>query len=184
MIILAMIAAIQNPDERRLAEQLYHEYCQPMFRIAYGILRDASKAEDAVADAFEKIIRNLGRFQGLDCNKTRGLIVIFIRSVCFNALRREKILEFTQLEEMAALSPAVDDFVISREDLRALEALVATLDEKYREVLVLKYFMGYQDSEIAQICGITHQNVRVRLHRAKVQAVRLLEERRQNEQEQ
>ena len=37
-------------------EQLYTIYEQPMYRIAYAILKNEWQAEDAVSDSFEKLL--------------------------------------------------------------------------------------------------------------------------------
>lgn len=175
--MLALIMAIENADDRSLAERLYYEYSQPMYRIAYSILKDETKAEDAVSDALVKIIRYIDKFRGLPCNKTRGLIVICIRRVCFNLLKREKLIDFTELDdEQVSGDMHTEEIIISIADYEKLCAYIATMDHKYRDVLRLKYFLGFSDDEIAGLLDISPQNVRIRIHRARAQLKSYLKE--------
>ena len=56
----------ERPQGKDLAlemERLYREYRTPMFRIALAILRDEGLAEDAVQDAFLKLMKGRVYFQ-------------------------------------------------------------------------------------------------------------------------
>lgn len=168
--MLALIMVIENADDRNLAEKLYHEYSQPMYRIAYSILKDQTKAEDAVSDAFVKIIRYIDKLRALPCNKTRGFIAICIRRVCFNLLKRERLIDSQELDDdQASEDMQTEDLIISIEDYEKLCDYISSMDHKYRDVLRLKYFLGFSDDEIAGILDISPQNVRIRLHRARMQ---------------
>ena len=70
MIVLAM--AIENHDDREKAAEIYRLYSTTMFRIAKGILHDTHLAEDAVSEAFVRIIDNLEKINLSDRNKTKG----------------------------------------------------------------------------------------------------------------
>ena len=53
--------------------------------------------------------------------------------------------------------------------------LIKTLDEKYSSVLILKYFYGMKNEEIANHLGITKSNVNTRFVRAKEKLKKLME---------
>ena len=62
---------------------------------------------------------------------------------------------------------------------RRLEAvsythLISQLDKKYADVLTLKFYYQYSDSEIAGLVQTSPENVRVRLHRGKRKLTALL----------
>ena len=47
-------------------QRLYELYEQPMYRIAFAVLRSSGLAEDAVSDAFVRIIKKLDRIGEAD----------------------------------------------------------------------------------------------------------------------
>ena len=77
---MLIFATLVDPDERKLCETLYKTYRARMFRVARAILHSDADAEDAVCDAFEKIIKNISKFSPLSGDETARLIVIYIRS--------------------------------------------------------------------------------------------------------
>ncbi|MBP3857478.1 MAG: sigma-70 family RNA polymerase sigma factor [Ruminiclostridium sp.] len=89
MLALYM-AMVDTDEERSLVERLYTSYEQMMYKAAFSLLKDSYYAEDAVHEAFLRIIRNMSCLNFDDDKKTRALLVITVRNVCFNMLRRNK----------------------------------------------------------------------------------------------
>ena len=57
---------------KRTGEKIWHEYRCLMMYIANGFFGDANAAEDAVSDAFVKILRNIDRFGEVPSPLSRG----------------------------------------------------------------------------------------------------------------
>ena len=76
-----------SEDSEKIRE-LYEIYEQPMFRIAYAVLHDSALAEDAVSDAFIRIIGKLDRLKAPDSPKTKQYIVKTIKSTSINIYRK------------------------------------------------------------------------------------------------
>ncbi len=87
--MLALIMTIENEDDRNKAAEIYKRYYGTMIYIAKSILHDTHLAEDAVSEAFIRIINNLEKIDTFDCYKTRGFVVIIIRHVAIDMLRRQ-----------------------------------------------------------------------------------------------
>lgn len=179
-ILSAFIMAIQNESDRNFVELLYQQNYKMMMYIAKGILKDQSRAEDAVSQAFVKLIDKLEKFSPENCNKTRGLIGILVKDICYDMLRADKRRDFISLdvddltEDFDAFS---QDHLLSEENCRALRDALPRLSEKANNILKLKYIYGYSDKEIGQLLTISPENVRVRIHRAKAALLRVLKER-------
>lgn len=170
------ISLIEDPGDKELALSLYETYCALMHKIAYGHLKDSARSEDAVSDAVEKICKNIEQFRSLSCKKTRGLIVLYIRGICLNMLKRDKIIVFEELHDDYEAPEKTESLVIDEDSYSRLVEIIDTLDEKYKEVFRLKYYVGLTDKEIASALGISHTNASVRLHRAReIVKARLLE---------
>ena len=160
---------IETESDRELARDLYYQYRDLIFRISLKYLNNEAGAEDAVSDVFEKICRNVEKFRNLNCSKAKGLIVIYTKHTCLNILKRGRIIAFTELDEEAGeYSDDAESIVICDESYNRILSAVEALDDKYKDVLRLKYFVGFSDSEIAEALDINTENVRVRLHRARV----------------
>ena len=58
---------------------------------------------------------------------------------------------------------------LEKETQEIIEQDIANLHPNYALVLSMKYSMGYEDKEIAEILNISHDKVRLQLHRARKQ---------------
>lgn len=169
--MLICTQAIRDESDRDLVEKLYGTYGSTMLYMALNILGDRPRAEDAVSQAFVKIIDNLQHFTFEDCNKTRGLLVIIIRNICYDMLRdekSEKTVPIDGLEEtFADAEEAPPEQVISEESYEFVLSCLSGLHADYKDILRLKFFYEYTDDEISGLLGISPGNTRVRLHRAR-----------------
>lgn len=178
--MLLCISAIQNDAERSMVESLYHQYYKFMLYLANEILHDPNQAEDAVSQAFVKIIDKFQKFSFEDCNKTKGLIGILVKDICYDMLRAEKRREYIPIEDYKIPENSENyplDYILSQEDYNALLELLSGLSVKSGSILRLKYIYDYSDREIAEFLNISPENVRVRLHRAKSALLYALRER-------
>ncbi|WP_243112577.1 MULTISPECIES: RNA polymerase sigma factor [Acutalibacteraceae] len=170
---------IQNETDRDAVERLYRQNYKTMMYIAIGILKDQSKAEDAVSQAFLRIIDKLQKFSFEDCNKTRGLIGILVKDICYDMLRADARQRPVDLEEFDLPSGSEDfpyESLLSAENYKTLVEALSGLNEKSSHILKLKYVYEYSDDEIARLLNISKENVRVRVHRAKTALLRALKE--------
>lgn len=183
--MLLCVMAIQSDGDRRTVEQLYRENSRWMLYLAKKILSDQDKAEDAVSQTFVKIIGKLQKFSFADRNKTRGLIGILVKDICYDMLKAEKYRNAVPLDERDTPAGADDlpfDHLLSEENYRLLLNALDGLSKKSGGVLKLKYVYDYSNQEIAEFLNISQENVRVRLHRAKTALLKALEEgKKQNE---
>lgn len=181
--MLLCIMAIQNDDDRNTVERLYLENYKWMLYIARQILKDQNKAEDAVSQTFVKLIDKLQKFSFENCNKTRGLIGILVKDICYDMLKTEKSKRSISIDECDLPSDSDDppfDQFLSEENYKIMLDSLSLLSEKANNILRLKYLYGYSDQEISEFLNISPENVRVRIHRAKAALLQVLKERSQN----
>ncbi|MCI1965986.1 MAG: sigma-70 family RNA polymerase sigma factor [Oscillospiraceae bacterium] len=178
--MLPCIMAIENEKERQTMEQLYQKNYKLMIYIAKGILKDQSKAEDAVSQAFIKIIEKFQKFSFENCNKSKALVVILVKHICYNMLRQESCHPEVLLEEAEFQGDWFDmpcEHLLTEETYQTLLTELERMGENFRIVLELKYVYNYSHQEIARLLDISPENARVRLHRAKTALVKALNER-------
>lgn len=169
---------IDSEDEKSKFESLYFKYRYLMFHIANDILKDDYLAEDAVHKAFEKIMKNLDKIYDVECPKTKGFIVIVVKHVAIDFYRkriRENLVELNQNEEVRGGGLNVEQVVIDKIE-HPLTRAILLLPQHYSEIILLKYSHDYTEKQIADLVGLSEENVKKRLQRAKKKLIEKMEE--------
>jgi RNA polymerase sigma-70 factor (ECF subfamily) len=134
-----------------------------MLRAAYAILHSADDAQDAVQDAFIKLLRYQPHFHDTEHEKAWLLRVTI--NIAKNDLRLLRRMAPMPLQEPAAVQEARSP---------VLEAVLA-LPDAYRIIIHLYYYEGYSIKEIAQIMRLPAATVGTRLARGRQKLAALLE---------
>lgn len=85
-----LLATIENDADRALFAEIYEQYHERMEQAALRILKDTHDAEDAVQNAFLKIIRNFEKFLELPCKKRPFWCVCIVKNEAITLLRKKK----------------------------------------------------------------------------------------------
>lgn len=149
---------METRENEQLARRLVETYSDQLLRVAYSILNSVHDAQDVCQEVLLK---------RLDCGvlfdspeHERAWLVRVTVNACKNLRRspwRTRTVGLDTVAEQAAFQP---------EQGGVLEE-VQKLPAKYREVLVLYYYMGYDTNEIADLLGIQVEAVRARMSRAR-----------------
>lgn len=159
-------------------ERLYALYRQLMFYVAYTILHDIPLAEDAVQQAFLRVLGHLEKITDPECPQTKNFLVIIVKNISlnlYNSRRKKYALSYDEVEGWA-LAGRTDE-ILERESILHLEDLMNRLPDSYKEALMLRYDNGYTAAEIASLLAISEENVKKRLQRARARlAAQIAEE--------
>jgi RNA polymerase sigma-70 factor (ECF subfamily) len=163
------VDALENEDDHLAFQQYYEQHKGRCLAIALAITRNHAWAEDAVQDAFLKILRNKGKYFP-DLRKKAGLqIVIMVKCAAIDILRKEKRLAHAALDDCgdvaADTGQDVVRAVVSDEAAHRLRHHVSQLDEVNQAVFEMKCLGGMTDGEIAAILGLSENAVATRFHR-------------------
>lgn len=169
ILLLTIIMMIENEKDRKKAEELYIQYSSTMLYIADSILHDVHLAEDAVSEAFIKIINNLDKINPKDCYWTRGFVVIIVRNVALDMLRKQKKSKETMIDFDDSISYEDLNFdnITAEEACQKIIKCIGGLKKSYSDILYLKMEFGYSYKEIGEIFGITQENAKMRVSRAR-----------------
>lgn len=145
--------------------ELMQLYMKDMYRVAMAILMNDEDAADAIQDTilvcWEKL-NTLKKEQYFKSWMTRVLI-----NKCYDIRRRSlRTVELEAYEE-----PAAEDAY----NLEFKEAM-ASLDEKYRCVMILFYGEGYHIDEISALLKLPQSTVKTRLQRGREKLARYYRE--------
>ena len=153
-----LITLIANGEKDAL-EVFYNRYARPVFSLARYMLRDPSLAEEATQDIFLNLWLKAASY-----NPERGAPKSWFMSVAHHRIvdvikSRNRRLQSSNSapHELLDLHPTAGDSTedaahrnIARDEI--LEVL-GRLPEEQRRVLVMAYFEGYSQSEIASRLG-------------------------------
>ena len=136
-----------------------------MFVVANRYVNDSFLAEDIMQEAFIKAFKNMDRY------KNEVPFGAWLKRIVINqsidALKKKKLELISMNEETLRVVDDEDwkvDETITADEVRSA---MNELKEKYRLVLSLYLFEGYDHDEISQILGITSNTSRTHLLRGK-----------------
>lgn len=142
-------------------ETLYHRFARPLFGLALRMLRDRSRAEDAVQETFTAIWRSAASYK-----PERGPGAPWLYAVARNAIvdRARVRGEATFADPPDAVAPDAgpDDRAESAYVSWRVHRAVQDLPEHEREVLELAYWSGLSQSEVARFLDIPLGTVKTR----------------------
>jgi RNA polymerase sigma-70 factor (ECF subfamily) len=158
---------------------LVRPYDRAVFFATRSVLANDADAEDAAQEAVFKAFTHINAFRG-ESKFSTWLIRIAINEARM-MLRKQHRQLYESLDEPTADEQGdywPKDFADWREipieavqlkELReALSKALASLEPKYRQVLVLRDIEHFSIVETAEALGISETNVRTRLHRARL----------------
>jgi RNA polymerase sigma-70 factor (ECF subfamily) len=170
-------AAVQNAAARRMeadpAEQmarLYREHAALVLRTAQRVTGSTQDAEDVLQTVFLRLVRRGGR-SGLSDSPTRYLCRAAINAA-LDVVRSRRAAGATPLDSVEPSltddsSPGPERAQGSREIREIVRRTLGELSPRSAEIVVLRYFEGYDNHEIAEVVGTSRSTVGVVLHRAR-----------------
>ncbi|MCM1009206.1 MAG: sigma-70 family RNA polymerase sigma factor [Ruminococcus flavefaciens] len=169
------LAMLDTPEEKSKFEVIYKEYKNAMYNQAYGILQDSYLAEDAVQNAFLKLIKNLEKINKIMCKETRNYLVILVRGTAIDIYNQnKKIVPIDEIDDTDTLD--LPEMIENRLERERVFEIISTMEEKYSDILMLKLFYDYSNDEIARFLNINPEHVSIRFFRAKAKLKKLIME--------
>ena len=170
---MLLVTKAQRGDSRAF-EALMRRYNRRLFRVARGILREPSAAEDAVQEAYLSAFTHLGQYQPtgkfgawLARIALNEALMIRRRTRSDSESLRESRAQLAHVEAPAASEPSVSyDYEDVLHARQILEHSIDGLPEGFRLVFILRRVEQMSAAEVAASLGINEVTVRTRLHRA------------------
>jgi RNA polymerase sigma-70 factor (ECF subfamily) len=156
-------------EEETLAA-LVSQYSGTLYRVAFSVLRNPSDAEDAVQEAFIRVLRHRDTLG--EVRDQRVWLIRIVWNIVLDRKRRAKTRpETDDVSELARVLPAhglsAEQIASAAQHHAHVLACVEQLPAKERQVLMLSAFEELTSVEIASVLGITESSVRSRLFRAR-----------------
>ena len=162
------LRAVPSPPNE--VEALFREHYDHVYRAAYRVTGNAVDAEDVLQTVFLRLVR---RKEKVDLSPSPGS---YLHRAAVNAsldlLRSRTRSRSVSIEEVTfdvpqSSEPSPEAQHVNRELQNQIRRSIATLGPKAAEIVVLKYFEGHSNLEIAEMLGTSQMVIGVLLHRAR-----------------
>jgi RNA polymerase sigma-70 factor (sigma-E family) len=129
-----------------------------LVRLAFLLTGDRAQAEDVVQDAFLALHR---RWPGLaDPSTAAGYLRASVINGSRSVHRRRAVARRRAERPIEHVTSGADSDLLQAEEHRAVIAVLRQLSRRQQEVLVLRYWAGLSESEIAQTLGVSRGTVK------------------------
>jgi RNA polymerase sigma-70 factor (ECF subfamily) len=172
-----LISRCQKGDQDALKE-IFDQYHQKVYRVAYGVVREREEALDIVQEVFIKLYRSIRNFKGK--SKFYTYLYRMAMNTAIDHSRKMKKSPFLSLDEMEGFQPTEreekdPDHTFLRKELKerikgALEKL--PIDQK--KALIFREVEGLSYQEMAESMDCSVGTVMSRLHYARKRIRELL----------
>ena len=153
------------------------KYNQRLYRLARGIVRNDSEAEDIVQEAYFRAFTHLGDFRG-DSSLVTWLSRITINEALGRLRSRRPTVDLVTFEAHRTPAEVIQFPLTSKSDdpertmaqrqlLQLVEQATDKLPEVYRVVFITRVIEGLSVEETAEILNLRPETVKTRLHRAR-----------------
>jgi RNA polymerase sigma-70 factor, ECF subfamily len=165
-------------DSTETITALVAEYSATLYRVAYSVMRNGAEAEDAVQEAFLRVLKHRKKLG--EIRDVRVWLIRITWNVVLDRKRRGKTRpENDDIADFARVLPSadrrVDEEIISSQEHARILALIDRLPPKERQALLLSAVEELTTAEIASALGTTESSVRSRIFRARRELSALLE---------
>lgn len=169
----------------RAFEELVRRYHRPLLKFAYDILHNYDDASDVLQQTLIQLHASLP--QRCPTASFKSWAFVITRNKCLDQLRKRRMLTFTQLEfedpeqseleEIYDPTPLPQDLMEIQHTRQILKEAIATLPNRYRAVVMLRYTSDLSFNQIGQLLNIPEGSAKTFFQRAKLQLRRYLKDR-------
>jgi len=145
--------------DAKTAGQIYCEYADIVFRIAFLYMKNRPESEDIVQDTFVQLLKSQPVFANPD--QTKAWLVITASNLCKSRLRR-----FYRKDEPLDIHK---NLTVPEQSLNEVTHAVMALPVRYKTAVYLHYYMGYTAVEIARLLRRKPETIRTWLSRARTE---------------
>lgn len=168
-----LIARALANDVAAIKEIVQHNN-RRLYRLARGVVRNDSEAEDVVQAAYGRAFTRLSTFNAQSSLST-WLARIVLNEALGRVRRRRETVDVASIGErlqaqIIPFPPQIDDperVVAQREVCALLERAIDDLPESFRLALIARTIEGMSVEETADLLGIPPETVKTRVHRAR-----------------
>ena len=137
---------------------LAEKYMDMVFRVAYGYMRSRDDADDVTQEVLLRLYRTDTLFESEEHVKN------WLLRVTVNQCKKVVRSPWRRVESIEDYASTLR---FETEEDRGLFCGIMRLEQKYRVAVLMYYYEGYSQKEIAEMLSVPEETVRTRLFRAR-----------------
>lgn len=151
---------------QRQLEKVYDEHFDAVYNFIYYRVRNMHEAEDITADIFHKVVKYADSYSKKEGATVRSWVFAIARNTLTDHFRTKK--EHADIENMdiAKETELLDTKISKKQDIDVVFEALSVLSDQQQELITLKYRVGLQNKEIAEVLGIEPKSVSSALSKA------------------
>ena len=136
---------------------VYNKYVDTVYRVCYMYYKNKSDTEDAVQTTFIKLLETDKTFNDLE--HIKAWLIVTASNICKNSLKH-------WYRHLISLN-SVEDELESKENFSNLLESVLKLPTKYKIIIYMYYYEGYNSREIAKLLNKNESTIRTYLKKGR-----------------
>lgn len=167
--MVIFLSILETEVERREFLELYNLYLNSMILVAKKFFgSDRSSAEDAVQNAWIKVVENFSKILTIPCHKRGAYLVAIVKNEAISIMRKQK--NHLPLDEAI-----VGEAVSIESDHQSVLEIIQNMPPIYRAILELRFIEERSTREIAKQLQLLESTVDTRIHRGRLLLIEKLE---------
>ena len=144
----------------------YQQYADAIYRHCYFRVYNKDLAEDLTQETFIKTWKYIT--EGKEIKNTKAFLYRVALNLIIDNSRKKQVLAFDQVKENEASVRlySMEGSIIERFEVQEIIKILDDLDEKYRQVIIMRYINQLSPPEIADILEISTNAVSVKINYA------------------
>ncbi len=159
---------LENQPSTKKTEEfitLYDEMADQLFRHCFFKVSNRELALDIVQETFTRTWEYIA--SGKEVNNVKGFLFKVANNLIIDEYRKKKVVSLESLQEQSGFDAPVQDHkkTMFNVEVDTMLTHINKLDDKYKEVILMRYINDYSPKEIAHILGESENAVSVRINR-------------------
>jgi len=151
-------------------EPIYVNFVTDVYKYALFNLRKKEEAEDVTQEAFARFLKKYKKIKLGSTNEVKFILLRIVRNIIYEIYRERKVEMINQsLDEIKDFvvyeETSMDEQIINDEIVEEIKVELDKLDNKTREVLILKIWEGLKFNEIATLGSEKESTVKLIYYR-------------------
>lgn len=160
-----MLFATVSNNEREFIGELYNTYYPCWYKAAYEIVQSEDTAKDMINDTFVKLIKSKRNLIEFDKNALLTFVLKSIRNTCLTYVIKasNKNIDYLEDETLHNIADniSVEDICIRNIDAEVLRTIISKLSDKEQLFIILCFYEGLGDKDIAFEMNMNYNNIRM-----------------------
>lgn len=168
--MLIFLSMLESEGDRQEFLELYKLHSNSMLLVAKKIFsQDHSSAEDAVQNAWMKVVENFSKIQAIPRKKRGAYLVIIVKNEAISMLRKWQ-------KELPLDEAIIGEEVGIESSNQPILEIIRKMPQVYRAILEMRFIEECSTREIANHLHLKESTVNTRIHRGRSLLIKKLEE--------